>query len=197
MKIDTTIIFKYCFLLGLLFFFTSCQNEKKNRSRQQIVEDYFAELNRSNIAEASKFVSPDILGSELEFIQVSNKEDWFRQFRWDSVFNPKYKILEISESEEKVEATISKKCRRIQYLHDGPIVVKVSFEFRNNLISKDHTFEFLKFDFEKWQSRRDSLVSWIDDNHPELSGFIYDQTVKGGQDYLFAIELYQKAKPEN
>lgn len=197
MKIDTAIILKSCFLLGLLFLFASCQNEKKTRDHQQIIEDYFAELNRSNITEASKFVSPNILVSEFEFIQVINKEDWFRQFRWDSIFNPNYKILEISESEEKVEATISKECQRIRYLHDGPTIYKVSFEFRNDMISKDHTFEYLKFDFEKWQSRRDSLVSWIDDNHPELSGFIYDQTVKGGQDYLFAIELYQKAKQEN
>ena len=49
--------------------------------------------------------------------------------------------------------------------------------------------EYITFDFVKWQQRRDSLISWIDKNQPELSDFIHDQTIKGGQNYLTAIDF--------
>jgi hypothetical protein len=54
--------------------------------------------------------------------------------------------------------------------------------------------EYLNFNVDKWTSNRDSLVSWIDRNHPELTGFIFDLTPKGAENYMKAIELYKKAQ---
>lgn len=40
----------------------------------------------------------------------------------------------------------------------------------------------------------DEFLSWIDANHPELNGFIHDQTKVGGMTYLKAIDLYKNRK---
>ncbi len=45
-----------------------------------------------------------------------------------------------------------------------------------------------------WERNKNELLSWIDENHSELNGFIYDQTESGGMKFLKAIELYKNKK---
>jgi len=40
------------------------------------------------------------------------------------------------------------------------------------------------------------LVVWVEENHPELDGFIHDMTMKGAQDYVNSIELYEARRGE-
>jgi len=37
-------------------------------------------------------------------------------------------------------------------------------------------------------------LSWVSENHPELNGFINDQTEAGGKKFLKALELYETKK---
>jgi hypothetical protein len=50
------------------------------------------------------------------------------------------------------------------------------------------------FNVEKFVKNRDELVNWISENHPELNGFLNDQTKSGGLYYLKAIQLYKNKK---
>lgn len=179
-----------CFSIVLM----SCQSEKKQVDNQQIIRDFYLELNNSNLTRASTYLHDSIIVSEAQFTQAETKDEWFTQFKWDSVFNPTYKILELKETDGKVEVIVSKECERIRFLHDSATIYKVEYEFLDGKIKKDNTFEYVVFDFEKWQSRRDSLLAWIDLNHPELPDFIFDQTIEGGQNYLKAIEFYENEK---
>jgi len=49
-------------------------------------------------------------------------------------------------------------------------------------------------DFKLWNLTKNEMVTWIKKNHPELDGFIYDQTKTGAQNYLKAIALYKEFK---
>jgi hypothetical protein len=152
---------------------------------------YYQSLNDHTPESALKYLRDDITVSEFDYAQVKDQEGWLNQFLWDKAFLPEYSILEMKDSAGMVDAVVSKQCKRIRFLHDTPIVYRVLFEFKGNKISREHTYAYLDFDFEKWESRRESLVYWIDVNYPELSGFIYDQTITGAENYLKAIELYQ------
>jgi len=187
-------VFRLLLITGISFLFMSCQTGEETGNRSKIMNDYFIQLNNSNLNKASTHIHDSIIVSEFEFTQARTKNEWFTQFKWDSVFNPSYKILEMNEVDGKVEMIVSKECERIRFLHDSAIIYKVRYAFLDGKIKNEETYEFLVFDFKKWQGRRDSLVAWIDKKHPELSGFIYDQTIEGGQKYLNAISFYENEK---
>lgn len=187
------IIIRLTFFLSVLLL-SSCENANSESDHAQIIQEYFAALNNSNYGKAADLLSDGFTLYEFDIEQVKGKEDWHRQFQWDSVFSPTYEIIELNEVDDQVEVTVSKICDRIRFLHDEAIVYKNSFEFDEDKISSEKTYENIIFDESKWQSRRDTLVVWIDKNHPGLSGFVYNQTIKGGQDYLKAIELYGSEK---
>ena len=65
---------------------------------------------------------------------------------------------------------------------------------KSRKISKIEDFEYIGTDWEKWVNERDSLVRWINKNHPKLDGFVHDLTMKGAMNYVKAIELYQNDK---
>lgn len=66
--------------------------------------------------------------------------------------------------------------------------------FNSGKISKIEELECKDADWNIWQKKRDSLVSWTKKNHPELDGFINDMTMNGAINYLKAIELYETDK---
>ncbi|MBX2840283.1 MAG: hypothetical protein KTR26_00825 [Flammeovirgaceae bacterium] len=184
-------IVRKVFIYSFLWVVISCQEHQEELTSKQIVEAYFVALNNYNFEEISAYTSDNILRTEGEYVVTKNKVDLQRIFQWDSVFVPKYEILEIEEKDQAIVATISKNCKRITFLHDTPMVYKTIIEVTDHKITKMKTDEYIEFDDAKWQKRRDMLVKWIDENHPELNGFIHDQTIVGAQNYLKAIALYQ------
>jgi len=84
----------------------------------------------------------------------------------------------------------SKTDKRISFLHEQPIVTNQLIRFDQDKIVSIETTEYAVFNDSIFVKNRDSLLSWIDENHPELNGFIYNQTAPGGRQYLKAIELY-------
>ena len=73
---------------------------------------------------------------------------------------------------------------------------KVKISFTSGKISRFEDLESVGTDWDVWGAKRDSLVSWIKMNHPELDGFVNDMTMNGSINYLKAIELYTADKSD-
>lgn len=182
---------KLLLLTGALTFLFSCKFSNDKFTPEQVVKEYFKGLNNHGFNEISPYIADSIMTLEGDYLLSRTFDEFYVLFQWDSVFLPHYELIEIKTVNNKVEATVSKTCKRIQYLHDTAIVYKVMVDVADNQIVSVQTNEYIVFDFEKWQTNRDTLVAWIDNHHPDLSGFVNDQTTTGAQNYLKAIDLFR------
>ena len=66
--------------------------------------------------------------------------------------------------------------------------------FDKDKITSIETTKYVIFNDSLFVANREKLLNWVDENHPELGGFINDQTKTGGMKYLKAIELYENKK---
>ena len=180
-------------IFTLAVFIFSCTNNTY-KQREKTIYNYFLGLNSGDFNLISESVTDSITTSEMSFILTKNKQELYVHYKWDSVFNPKYKILEISADSNKFNCTIEKICERIKFLQDTSTIFKTDIEFDDGKIARHSITEYIKFDTETWESRRDSLVAWIDRNHPELTGFVFDLSPEGAQRYKKAMNLYRKNK---
>ncbi|WP_299256061.1 hypothetical protein [uncultured Aquimarina sp.] len=190
-KLKTLASFTILFMC--IFSFSSCT--KKNHNTE-LVQNYYDQLNHSNYTELSKFVGDSITISEADYNTNYSKNDYYKFFQWDSVFSPKYEILEIKEIDNKMEIRVSKICTRIKFLNEKPIISKEVIEIKNQKISKIKNIE-MDSDFKLWNTTKNEMVTWIKKNHPQLDGFIYDQTKTGAQNYVKAMDLYKEFNGKN
>jgi len=188
------------FLLLLTIGVSSCKNSNKNKveesSKLEIAKQYYKALDNSDGAEMLNILGDSILIRENadNYEERFSKDGYTIWLEWDSVFEPSYKVFEIEEANEVVKAKISKIDRRIFFLTEEPMVWEEILHFENDKIVKVERIEYAVFNVEKILKNRDGLVNWIDENHEELSGFLFPQTKLGGMKYLKAIELYEQEK---
>ena len=171
---------------------SSCKPYHKEVDKLDIAKEYYEALDQSNIFRIQDLITDTLLTRENEsgYEQMFSNNEYVEWIRWDSVFRPSYKILEIIEEDEFIRVTVSKMDIRISFLHNEPIVTEQMLRFDTDRISSVETTEYLTFNDSLFVSNRDRFLKWIDDNHPNLNGFIYDQTKDGGLKYLNAIRLY-------
>ncbi len=179
----------YLLTLGLCFALISCTNH--TQMQKQTITKFFQGINDSNFDEVSRYVADSVVTSEMQTILTKTKQELHQQFQWDSVFSPNYQILEIKKHDDEWICKVKKSCKRIQFLQDTSITCKMTIQMDESKIVKLSTTDYLTMDMAKWQSRRDTLVAWIAKKHPELSGFVYDLTPQGAQNYLSAIDFYK------
>lgn len=129
--------------------------------------------------------------TQYDYEQVFALNEYIAWLQWDSQFDPTYNILHMEEVGETVQAKISKIDTRISFLHGEPIVTNQIIRFDKDKISSIETTEYVVFNDSLFVGNRDQLVRWVDENHPELNGFIHDQTKVGAINYLKAMELYK------
>lgn len=187
-------ILKFSLLaFGIVLMMFSCK-ATHGISSNQLVKDYYSGLNQGNFELFSKHLADSVQTMEMDFLLTKNPQELYTQFQWDSVFKPEYKIMQMAKSDDSVKVSIAKTCERTRFLQDADLIYKATFVIKDEQIAKIQTTDFVFLDDQKWPQRRDTLVAWIDTNHPELSGFIYDLTPKGAVNYLKAIELYENRK---
>ena len=171
-------------ILGLLY---SC-----NRPNNQVIlENYFDGYYNQGFNSIAGLLADSVTIKELPNYEMKYSKNEFRIFyQWDSVFQPTQRFTIIGQTDSTIDYIEERYSKRFEFLQHNPLKLKQRIYFQQGKISILENRAYLNFDVEKWTSNRDSLVSWIDRSHPELSGFIYDMTKEGAENYLKAIELY-------
>ena len=181
--------------LFMTFGFISCKTpaKEKKTDKLEIAKQYYKALDNAEGALMNSLLADSLLTVEADYDyeQIFSKrayiDDWLK---WDAVFKPTYKVLEIAEEDEIVKAKISKVDKRIKLLHEEPTVWNAIIRFdADRIVSIENSN--VVFNDEVWERNRSKLLKWIDENHPELNGFLNGQTESAGMRYLKAIELYE------
>ncbi|WP_396602600.1 hypothetical protein [Algibacter sp. R77976] len=178
------------FILILMVSFVSC---KKKTSNIVIAEMYYNVLNNSDYSKVPLLFPDSITTKEGDYKKVFSQSDYIEFLKWDSVFKPKYKFLEINEKVDAVFVKVSQKDKRIIFLNEEPIITNQVFRFKEGKISSIEIIDYIVFNDTAFIRNRTKLLNWVKENHPELNGFLYNQTENGGLKFLKAIELYQEA----
>ncbi|GAA3578049.1 hypothetical protein GCM10022395_28420 [Snuella lapsa] len=156
------------------------------------VAAYYKGFKKGDYKLISAVISDTLTIIEGDYTMVFTPETFYRQFKWDSVFKPVYKLVSLENRDEHIVATVSVKSLKFEFLKNNPLTCIHKFSFKSGKIVKIKNQECIDANWEIWQKKRDSLVAWIKLNHPELDGFVHDLSTKGAIDYLTAIELYKK-----
>ncbi|MEP1489039.1 MAG: hypothetical protein ABJK28_11480 [Algibacter sp.] len=181
---------KHTFLiLFILYSITGCNNQKL--THQETVTKYYKAFNSADFNEIKTVTSDSITIIGGDYIMPFTHDSFYEQFKWDSIFKPSYEIIELEEKDNQIIAFVASKSLRYEFLKNNPLTCKFKISFNSGKISKIEDLEFINVDWNIWQKERDSLASWINNNHPEFDGFIHDLTMKGAINYLKAIELYK------
>ncbi len=179
------------YLVALLILVSSCQSFTHKNSFDRTIRLYIHALNTSDHKALSEIITDSITLKEQDLVICEGKQQFYTIFQWDSVFNPHYTLMKITHDDKCAIATIAKTCDRIQFLQDTAFVSNVMFELVEEKIEFINTTEYISYNDERWNKNRSNLINWIKKNHPELDGFLIDQTKAGAENYQKAIKLYQ------
>lgn len=169
-----------------------CNNQKL--THQETVTTYYNARDAGNYNTLKTYINDSITITAGDYVMPYNHASFYEQFKWDSIFKPSYKIVELEEKDNQVIVSVAQNNIRNEFLKNNPLVSKVKISFTTGKISKLEELDYVGADMNVWQKERDSLVRWISINHPELDGFINDMTMNGALNYLKAIELYEPDK---
>ena len=175
-----------------LFLTISCKFQNDRTSSIEIAKEFYKGLNQADFKLISNCIADSFAVNEKEWnlILKYSKNEYQNWFQWDSIFNPKYEIVEIEERNDSVFATISKDDCRIHLLHENPLVYKVHFDIVDNKLIAINTIKYLNADWTVWQNNRKKFIDWIVNSHPDYSDFMNVQNKEFGEKYLKAINLY-------
>ena len=174
----------------------SCKHSAKQIDKLDVAKRYYKALDHSDGASIKLLLTDSLLTKipAYAYEETFSSEDYTQNWlKWDAVFDPSYEILNIVLENGVVIAEISKLDKRIAFLHEKPFVISEVLSFQKDKIMTIET-SYLNFDEHTWDKNKTELLEWIDKIHPELNGFIYDQTEKGGLKFLKAINLYKNQK---
>ena len=184
--------------LILLFGLVSCKNSEKTIDKLQIAENYFVALDESNSAKMEGLLADSLITTipKYEYEVRYSKNDYLRDWlKWDSIFEPTYKVLEMNLENGNVKAKVSKSDKRIIFFMGKPFITNEILRFKDDKIIELET-EYVNFEEDIWGKNRTELLNWTKENHPELNLDlnINIQTESGGKLFLKAIERYENEK---
>lgn len=167
---------------------TCCTNQKLGH--KETVTAYYKAFDSGDFEKINSVVYDSITIVTGDFITPLNRDSFYTFYKWDSIFKPSYELLEIEEKNNDIIATITQNNIRNEFLKNNPLKLKVKVSFVSDKITKLEELNYIDVNWNIWAQHRDSLVSWIKINHPELDGFVNDMTMQGAINYKKAIELY-------
>lgn len=170
----------------VLLLFAACT---PSSDLSQITKDFYAAMEVHDHTKIISFYSDSVRIIGKDYRSLYTKEAYKDWLEWDEVFAPTYEILSLTERNNFVEAQIRKSDPRILFLNGEPYVTTERLNFENGKLQSIEIIEE-KYNQAHWVENRQLLVKWIAENHPELDGFIFDQTKEGGLRYKEALELY-------
>ena len=180
------------YLLVILFLFlSSCSKKQPQYSNTDVVQTYYNGLNTADFDLLQTVLADSIILVEGGFETPMSQEDFYVIFQWDSVFSPHTTLHNVQEKGNLVKALVSTTSKRYAFLENNPFACETTFSIEFGKIRSHETGICPNEDREIWQSNRDSLVSWIDRHHPDLSGFINELSKNGAENYMQAIQFYQ------
>jgi len=121
-----------------------------------------------------------------------SRKGFYEFFKWDSVFKPTYKLIDLKVEDDYIISTVSQSNIRNQFLHNNPLTFEQKTQFKANKIHKVETIDYIDVNWQTWETEKVKLINWIKKNHPELDGCVNDMTMKGAKNYVKAIEVYTK-----
>ncbi len=179
-------------IIRLLFISIIVLSCDKENNKIEIVNQYYNVLNNSEYSKIPTLIIDTLITKEIDYKETYSQLKYLEFLKWNSVFDPEYKVLKIEEHDGVIKTKVSQQCKRIIFLHEEPIIINQVFRFKNNKITHVETVNYSSFNDSIFISNRTKLLNWVHKNHPELKGFLHDQTKKGGLKYLKAINLYQE-----
>ncbi|WP_420400963.1 hypothetical protein [Flagellimonas sp.] len=175
-------------ILSLLLLSASC-NQKKP-IRKEMVTQYYQAFEEGNYQKIKALINDTLTITSGDYVTPYTHESFYEFFKWDSIFKTSYDIVQLDEVDNKVIVNVASESVRYKFLKNNPLTCQFNISFDSGKISKIESGECAGADWGIWQKERDSLVSWIQKNHPKLDGFIHDMTMDGAINYVKAIELY-------
>lgn len=172
----------------LLLIISACSS--KEASRIATVKNYYNGFNNGDYELIKDQLSDSLTITEGDYVMNFTPESFETHFKWDSVFVPQVKVINIEQRENDLLVTISASSKRFEFLKNNPLVTKHLVHFTNGKISRIDNVDFINTDWKLWTEQKKGLTQWIVNNHKELDGFMIDQTLQGGLNYLKAIDLY-------
>ena len=186
--------FNVFFILFLLVVF-SCIDSNEETGLIEVTKRYYKGLDKSDTSGIEPILSDTIVTRENEYNyeQEFSKKEYIEWMKWDSVFQPTYKIIGFEQENDIVKVQISKTDKRISFLHKEPIITNQIVRFDKDKISHIETVEYVVYNDYLWVENRGHFLEWVNNNYPEMNGVIYDQTKTGGIKYLELIQLYENS----
>lgn len=172
----------------LLLVISACSS--KDTSRIETVKNYYSGFNNGDYKLIETQLSDSLTITEGDYVMNFTPETFETHFKWDSAFVPQVKIINIEQQENDLLVTISASSKRFEFLRNNPLITKHLVHFTNGKISRIDNVDFINTDWKLWTKQKEGLTQWIANNHKELDGFMIDQTLQGGLNYLKAINLY-------
>lgn len=185
MKKTLLVLIFSCFLIGC---------NQQTLTPKETVTTYYEAFDASDYNAIKTVINDTITIVGGDYAMPFNHDSFHEHFKWDSIFKTSYELLKLEEKNNEVIASVVSKSVRYEFLKNNPLTCKFKISFESGKISKIEDFEYIGADWNSWQNERDSLVSWINKNHPELDGFINDLTMSGALNYVKAIDLYENDK---
>ena len=181
---------KYSLTLSLLFLILSACSQKKN-SYKQVSYLYFQARDDQDFQAVKEVIYDSLTVIEGDYIMPYSKDSYYEVFKWDSVFQTEYKIVNLQERDDQIIATIGLSSIRNRFLENDNMTCDFMLSFHSGKIYKIESLDCKNANWQVWQDRVRTLVDWIQINHPGLDGFINDMTMTGAINYIKAIELYE------